>query len=113
MFNTQSFVVWHLLYSFNTTSIWRHEHVVILLKTQQTSKWNINSVKINFNDIVLIYDKKVPRHIWRIDIVSNKDYAPLAYVYPNIIKTFLTLNPLLFDIYYILSTQHQYVDMNM
>ena len=48
---------------------WRHEHVVNLHETQQTSKLNINSPKFNVNDIVLNYDEKVPRHFWRIAIV--------------------------------------------
>ena len=31
---------------------WRHEYVVNLRETQQTSKLNINSLKINVNDIM-------------------------------------------------------------
>ena len=50
---------------------WRHEHVVNLRETQQTSKLNINSPKFNVNDIVLNYDEKVPRHFWRIAIVTG------------------------------------------
>ena len=85
-----------LLYSSNTTSItivknltvlssttdkinrmsnhfldrWRHEYVVNLRETQRTSKLNINSLKINVNDIVLIFYEKVPRHFQRIVIVT-------------------------------------------
>ena len=36
-----------------------------------TSKSNINSPKINVNDNVLVYDEKVPRHFWRIAIVTG------------------------------------------
>ena len=86
----------HLLYSSNTTSTvvrnltvfssttdkincisnhfldrWRHEYVVNLRETQQTSKLNINSPKINVNDIVLVYDEKVPSYFWRIAIVTG------------------------------------------
>ena len=52
---------------------WRHKHeyVVNLRETQQTSKLNVNSSKINVNDIVLVYDEKVPRHFWRIAIVTG------------------------------------------
>ena len=36
-------------------------NVVNLRKTQRTSKLNINSKKVNVNDIVLVYDEMVPR----------------------------------------------------
>ena len=41
---------------------WRHGHVVNLRETQQTSKLDINSLKINVNDTVLFFNEKVPRH---------------------------------------------------
>ena len=50
---------------------WRHEYVVNLLETQQTSKLNKNSLKINNNDIVLVFYEKVPRHFWRTVIVTQ------------------------------------------
>ena len=34
------------------------------------SKINVNSPKINLNDILLVYYEKVPRHFWRIAIVT-------------------------------------------
>ena len=49
----------------------RHEYVVILPETQQTSKTIINSPKIHVNDIALVYDKKTPRHFLRIAIVTG------------------------------------------
>ena len=49
---------------------WRHQYAVNLCETQQTSKLNINSLKINVNDIVLVIYEKVPRHFWRIAIVT-------------------------------------------
>ena len=39
-----------------------------LRETQQTSKLNIDSLKINVNDIVLVFYEEVPRHFWRIFI---------------------------------------------
>ena len=39
-------------------------------ETQRTSKLNINSSKINVNDIVLVYDEKVPRHFRKITLVA-------------------------------------------
>ena len=50
---------------------WRHEYAVNLRETQRTSKLNINSLKINVNDIVLVFYEKVPRHFWRIAIVTR------------------------------------------
>ena len=41
-----------------------------LCETQGTSKLNIDSLKINANDIVLVFSEKVPRHFWRISIVT-------------------------------------------
>ena len=42
-----------------------------LRETQQTSKLNVNSLKINVNDIVLVFYEKVPRHFWRISRVTR------------------------------------------
>ena len=50
---------------------WRHEYVVNLRETQRTSKLNINSLKINVNDIVLVFYEKVSRNLWRIVIVMR------------------------------------------
>ena len=44
---------------------WRHEYVVNLRETQKTLKLNTNSPKINVNDIVLVYDEKVPKQNYR------------------------------------------------
>ena len=50
---------------------WRHGYVVNLCETQRPLKSNINSLKINVNDIVLVFYEKVPRHFWRIAIVTR------------------------------------------
>ena len=50
---------------------WKHEYVVNLRETQRTSKLNIILLKINVNDIVLVSYEKVPRHFWRIVIVTR------------------------------------------
>ena len=50
---------------------WRHEYVVNLRETQRTSKLTTNSLKINFDDIVLVFYEKVPRHFWRVAIVRR------------------------------------------
>ena len=49
-----------------------------LRETQRTSKLNIDSLKINVNDIVLVFYEKVPKHFWRIAIITqvlpSRDY---------------------------------------
>ena len=41
-------------------------------ETQRTSKLNnIDSLKVNVNDIVVVFNEKVPRHLWRIAIVTR------------------------------------------
>ena len=42
-----------------------------LRETKRTSKLNIDSLKINVNDIVLVFYEKVLRHFWRIAIVTR------------------------------------------
>ena len=42
-----------------------------LRETQRTSKLNIDSLKINVNDIVLVFYERVPGHFWRIDVVTR------------------------------------------
>ena len=40
-------------------------------ETQRTWKLNTNSLKINVNDIVLVFYEKVPKPFWRIVIVTR------------------------------------------
>ena len=42
-----------------------------LRETQRTSKLSKDSLKINVNDIVLVFYKKVPRRFWRIAIITQ------------------------------------------
>ena len=46
-------------------------YVVNLRETQQTSQLNVNSLKINVNDIALVFYEKVPKHFWKISIVTR------------------------------------------
>ena len=81
-YNTISTVVRNLTGLSNTTDKincisnhfldrWRHGYVVNSHETQQTSKLNRNTLKINVNDIVLIFYEKVLRNFWRIAIVTQ------------------------------------------
>ena len=40
-------------------------------EAQRTSKLNRDSLKINVNDILLFFYEEVPRHFWRISIVTR------------------------------------------
>ena len=42
-----------------------------LRETQRISKSNKDSLKINANDIVLVFHEKVPRHFTRIAIITR------------------------------------------
>ena len=42
-----------------------------LREAQRTSKVNIDSLKINITDIALVFYEKVPRHFWKISIVTR------------------------------------------
>ena len=50
---------------------WRHGYVINLRETQQTSKLNINILKVDVNYIVLVIYEKVLRHFRRITIVTR------------------------------------------
>ena len=49
----------------------RHEYVVNLRETQRPLKLNINSKKNNVNDIVLVYDEKIPKHFSKTAVVAG------------------------------------------
>ena len=79
---TASTVVWNLTALSSTTDQinrisnhfldrWRHEYVLNLRETKRTSKLDINSLKVNVNDTVLVIYEKVLRHFWRIGIVMR------------------------------------------
>ena len=42
-----------------------------LRETQRTAKANIDSLKINIIDIMLVFHEKVPRHFWKISVVTR------------------------------------------
>ena len=82
---------WQLLYSSNTTSTVVGNLTVLssttdkinrisnhfldrwdmnLRETNRTSKLNIDSLRINITDTVLVFYEKVPRPLWKISIVT-------------------------------------------
>ena len=67
-----------------------------LRETQQKSKLNKDFLKINVNDIVSVFYKKVPRHFWRIAIITqvlpSRDYEIKGAIV-RIAKTNTILKP--------------------
>ena len=53
----------------------------------------------------LIFLQSLQTVLIEVKLIIN--VAPLTYVYPDTIKTYLTLNHLLFGSYYVFLTQHQ------
>ena len=43
-----------------------------LHETKRTSKLNIDSLNIEITDIVLVFYEKVPKHFWKISIVTQE-----------------------------------------
>ena len=46
-------------------------YVVNLREAQRTSNLNINILKINVNDTVLVFPEKMPKYFWKIGIVTR------------------------------------------
>ena len=68
-------------------------YVVNLCKTHQSPKLNINSSKVNVNDIVLVYGDNVPKHFWRIAIVARVLPSRDSETRGEIIKIAANTNP--------------------
>ena len=49
---------------------WRKEYLASLQESQRIPKQRY-STKISVDDVVLIYDEKQPRHLWRMGKVEN------------------------------------------
>ena len=88
---------------------WRHEYVVNLRETQRTSKLNINPLKINVNDIVLVIYGKLPKHFWRIAMVTrvlpNRD-SEIKGAIVRIAKTNTILKRLVNKLFAVENTYH-------
>ena len=80
-----------------------------LRETQRTSKVNIDSLKINIIDIVLVFYEKVPRHFWKISIVTrvlpSRD-SEIRGVIVRIAKTNRTLNRPVNKLFAVENTYH-------
>ena len=80
-----------------------------LRETQRTSKLNIDSLKNNVNDIVLVFYEKVPRHLWRIAIVTRvlaSGYSEIRGAIVRIAKTNIILKRPVKNIFAVENTYH-------
>ena len=85
-------------------------YVINLRETQRTSKLlNINSLKIYINDIVLVIYEKVPKHFWRIAILTlvlpGKD-SEIRVAIVRITKTNTILKHLVYKLFTVENTYH-------
>ena len=55
---------------------WRTEYVTSLRENQRVSRKK-HSAKIEVNDIVIIYEEKQQRHLWKIGKINNVQYTNL------------------------------------
>ena len=78
-------------------------------ETQRTLKLNINSPQNNLNNIVLVYDEKVPRHFWRIAVVAgvlpSRD-SEIKWAVVRIAKTNTTLKRPINKLFTVENTYH-------
>ena len=71
-------------------------YVLNLSETQPTSKLNVNYLKINVNDVELVFYEKVPKHFCRITIVTRvlpSGDSKIKEAIVRITKTNLILKP--------------------
>ena len=84
-------------------------YVINLRETQRTSILNINSLKINVNDILLVFYEKVPKHFWRIAIVTrvlpSKD-SEIRGAIARIVKTNTILKRPVIKLFAVENTYH-------
>ena len=83
-----------------------------LRETQRTSKLNIDSLKINVNDIVLVFYEKVPKHFWRIAIVMRVLPIRDSEVKGAIVRIAKTNTILKLPVNKLLAVQNTYHDTN-
>ena len=84
-------------------------NVGCLRQTQQTSELNINSQKTNVHDIVLVYLEMVPKHFWRIaivtEILSSRD-SEMRGATVRMTKTNMNLKRPVYNFFTVKNTYH-------
>ena len=86
-------------------------YVVNLRETQRTSKLNINSLKVNVNDAVLVFYEKVSKLFWRIAIVTRvlpSRVSEITEAIVRIVKTVILKRP----VKKLLAVENAYYDTN-
>ena len=86
--------------------------VVNLRETQQTSKLNINSLKVNVNDAVLVFYEKVSKLFWRIAIVTRVLPSRVSEIRGGIVRITKTNTILIPPINKLFAVENIYHDTN-
>ena len=86
---------------------WRHGYVANLRETKRGSKLNIKSLKVNVNDIALVFYEKVPRHLIAIvtRVLTSRD-SEIRGATVRIAKTNTTLKRLVKKLFAVKNTYH-------
>ena len=88
-------------------------YVINLRETQRTSKLlNINSLKIYINDIVLVIYEKVPKHFWRIAILTLVLPSKDSEIRVAIVRITKTNTILKHPVYKLFTVENTYHDTN-
>ena len=88
------------------------EYVLNLREIKRTSKLNINSQKINVNDIMLVYDEKLPVHFWRIALVTGVLSSRDSEITAAIVRTAKTSTILKRPVNKLFTVKNTYYDTN-
>ena len=87
-------------------------YVVNLRETQRTSKLNINSLKVNVNDAVLVFYEKVSKLFWRIAIVTRVLPSRVSEIRGGIVRITKTNTILITPINKLFAVENIYHDTN-
>ena len=91
---------------------WRHRYVVNLRETKRISKLNINSLKVNVNDAVLVFYEKVSKLFWRIAIVTRVLPSRVSEIRGGIVRITKTNTILITPINKLFAVENIYHDTN-
>ena len=83
-----------------------------LRETQRTSKLNVNYLKINVNDIVLVFYERVPRHFWRISIAMRALPSKDSEIRGTIVRIAMTNTILRHPVNKLFAVENTYHDTN-
>ena len=83
-----------------------------LRETQRTAKLNIGSLKININDIVLVFYEKVSKQFWKISIVTRVLPCRDSEIRGPIVRIAKTITVLKHPVNKVFTVKNTYYDTN-